>query len=96
LAILFWMRSNVSLNRSDTANARLAQFLDARRAGTSVTAIALEWGLSRACVSRKVRRQAVLLVTDRVLARNQRGIPSREPVALPARGGPRPAVQHSA
>jgi hypothetical protein len=87
-------------SRPDAANMRLVRFLEARRAGKSVTAIALEWGLSRECVSRKVGHQAVLLVTDRLLARNRRGLSAREPVAMPSNSRVRsvqePRTQHSA
>lgn len=53
--------------RPDQANRRLAAFLEARR-GQSVTAIAREWDLSREYISRTVGRQAILLVTEKVLA----------------------------
>lgn len=54
--------------RPDQASQRLAAFLEARRQGKSVTAIAREWDLSREYVSRTVGRQAILLVTEKVLA----------------------------
>jgi len=93
----------VALCRSkpDAANTRLARFLEVRREGKPITAIAAEWGLTRECVSRKVGRRAILLVTDRVLAHNRRGPAAgqsamREPVALSPRIGATPTVQHSA
>src|SRR5258707_11693066 len=82
--------------RPDPASARLVQFLEARRAGKSVTAIAADWKLSRECVSRTVGRQAIQLVTDRILDRNRRGAHAREPVALPVHGDREVATAHSA
>ncbi len=54
--------------RKDVGSQRVASFLELRRQGKSVTAIAQEWGLSRECVSRTVSHKAVRLVTDRFLA----------------------------
>jgi hypothetical protein len=68
--------------RPDPASARLARFLDARRQGQSVAAIAQEWGLSREHVSRSVGRQAIMLVTDRVQALNSRAVSGAKPVPM--------------
>jgi hypothetical protein len=64
--------------QSDRASERLAAFLEARSGGKTVTAIAREWGLSRECVSRTVARQAIRLVTDRVLALGRRRLALKE------------------
>ena len=64
--------------QSDPASERLAAFLEARRAGKTVTTIAQEWGLSRECVSRTIARQAIRLVTDRVLALGRRRLALKE------------------
>jgi hypothetical protein len=60
--------------RQDPASARLAQYLEARWHGRSVGAIAQERGLSREHVSRSVGRQAIVLVTDRVIVLNSRAV----------------------
>lgn len=65
--------------QADPASERLAAFLEGRRTGKTVTAIAREWGLSRECVSRTVARQAIRLVTDRVLALGRRRLALNEP-----------------
>lgn len=57
----------VARKSKDAAGQQIADFLDLRRQGQSVTDIAKAWGLSRECVSRTVSRKAILLVTDRLL-----------------------------
>jgi hypothetical protein len=57
----------VARKSSDERSLRIAQFLELRRQGQSVTAIAQWWEMSRECVSRAVGRKAILLVTDRLL-----------------------------
>ena len=64
--------------QSDPASERLAAFLEERRTGKTVTAIAREWGSSRECVSRTVARQAIRLVTDRVLVLGRRRLALKE------------------
>lgn len=66
----------VALCRShpDVTNSRIVDFLESRRSGMSVSAIALRWNLSRECVSRTIGRKASFLVTERVLVRNRRKI----------------------
>jgi hypothetical protein len=56
-----------SRKSSDERSLRVAQFLELRRQGQSVTAIAQWWGLTRECVSRTISHKAILLVTDRLL-----------------------------
>lgn len=53
---------------ADHGSERIATFLESRSQGVSVSEIARDWGLSREYVSRRVGRQAIGLVTDRVLA----------------------------
>lgn len=69
--------------RPDQASQRLAAFLEARRSGKSVTAIAREWELSREYVSRTVGRQAILLVTEKVLAISRLSVVEPKPEAAP-------------
>jgi hypothetical protein len=64
--------------QSDPASDRLAAYLEARRTGKMATAIAREWGLSRECLSRTVARQAIRLVTDRVLTLGRRRLALKE------------------
>ncbi len=90
----------VALCRShpDSMNLRIIEFMEARRSGTSIKAIAERWGLSRECVSCTVGRQVTRLVTDRVLYRNTRGTRpmGQEPVALPPRSQGHQPLTHSA
>lgn len=46
---------------------RIALFLEKRRSGDSVAAIAREWGMTREHLSRTVNREAVELVTEQFL-----------------------------
>jgi hypothetical protein len=57
---------------SDHATRRIADYLEARQSGLSVSAIAREWGLSREYTSRAIGRRAGELVTDRVLVLGRR------------------------
>ncbi len=83
------MRDVIALcaSKPDPGSARLASFLEARRKGESVAAIAREWELTREHVLRSVGHQAIVLVTDRVLALNRSGLASgqstREVTQLP-------------
>lgn len=63
---------------SDRGSARIAEFVEARCRGRSVSEIARDWGLSREYVSRRVGRQAMRLVTDRVLALGRRQLVVQE------------------
>ncbi len=76
-------------DQPDPASARLVRFLEARRKGESIAAIARAWGLTREHLSRSVGHQAIVLVTERVLVLNRGGLSSgqsnREPVHLPTR-----------
>jgi hypothetical protein len=57
---------------SDHATRRIADYLEARQSGLSVSAIAREWGLSREYTSRAIGHRAIELVTDRVLLLGRR------------------------
>ncbi len=57
---------------SDHATRRIADYLEARQSGQSISAIARAWGLSREYTSRAIGRRAVELVTDRVLVLGRR------------------------
>jgi hypothetical protein len=59
---------------SDQGSERIASFLEARMRGESIADIAREWGLSREYVSRRVGRQAIGLVTTRVVALGRRSL----------------------
>jgi hypothetical protein len=85
-------------SRSDLTSRRLIHFLEARRAGRSVKEIALDWGLSRECVSRTVGRQAAMMIAERVLTRNRRHIQAmaHDPVELPVRNLTRVSASRTA
>ena len=68
----------VSRSSKDEHTRRIALFLELRQQGESVSSIARSWGLSRECVSRTVSRQAIQLVTDRVLKLARRSPNSQE------------------
>ncbi len=72
------MRDVIALcaSKPDPASARLVRFLEARRQGESIAAIARAWGLTREHLSRSVGHQAIVLVTERVLALNRSGLSS--------------------
>jgi hypothetical protein len=74
--------------QSDPASERLATFLEERRTGKTVTAIAREWGLSREYVSRTVARQAIRLVTDRVLVIGRRRLALKESPTIEGQRAP--------
>jgi hypothetical protein len=50
---------------------KIATYLELRLQYQSTSDIAHQWGVSRECVSRTIGRQAILLVTDQVLAMNR-------------------------
>lgn len=66
----------------DEPGQRIAQFLELRWQGQTVTAIAQAWGLSRECVSRTISRKAILLVTDRLLKLGRSPLPSKEDIPV--------------
>jgi hypothetical protein len=66
----------------DDQSQRIALFLELRRQGQSVTAIALAWGLSRECVSRTISRKAILLVTDRLLKLGRSHLMDKEEIPV--------------
>lgn len=90
----------VTLCRShpDATNSRIVDFLEGRRSGISVTAIALRWNLSRECVSRTIGRKAVFLVTERVLVRNRRKVRpvAADPVPMSSQTIAQRPISHSA
>lgn len=90
----------IALCRShpDATNSRIVDFLEGRRSGVSVTAIALRWNLSRECVSRTIGRKASFLVTERVLVRNRRKVRSivTDPIPLPSQAVTKRPISHSA
>jgi len=83
-------------SKPDPASARLARFLEARQEGESIAAIARTWGITREHLSRSAGRQAVVLVTDRVLTLNRGGLASGQSTREPARLPTQAAVKHPA
>jgi len=92
------MRDVIALCRSkpDAASARLARFLEARQKGESVAAIARMLGLTREHLSRSVGHQAIVLVTDRVLALNRGGLTTGGSTRAPAQSPSQAVVKYLA
>jgi hypothetical protein len=92
------MRDVIALcaSKPDPASARLARFLEARPKGESVAAIARTWGLSREHLSRSVGHQAIVLVTDRVLALNRDGNAGAHSTRDPAQSLPQAIIKNTA
>ncbi len=65
----------LSRKSDDERSLRVALFLELRRMGQTVTQIAQWWELSREYVSRSIARQAVTLVTDRLLLISKSKLP---------------------
>src|SRR5262249_36142266 len=76
---------------SDHPTRRIADYLEARQSGKSVSAVAREWSLSREYVSRAIGRRAIELVIDRVLVLGHRKLVAQESAGPLAETQQRPA-----
>ena len=64
--------------RTDDRSQKMADYLEKRRAGVSVAAIAQGFGLSREYVTRTIGQQALTQVTERLLALGKHQLQSEQ------------------